>query len=305
MDQRIKFRHLQTFIEVGRLGSIGKAAKALNITQPAVSHTIRDLEEILAVKLVEKEGRGIRVTEAGKVFLHHAGASLAAAKAAVDAVRLNMRPPRPPVRIGALPTALTGLMPEVVTSYLELDEGGQLKVVTGENRVLMEQLRLGQLDVVIGRLAAPEEMTGLSFEPLYTDTVIFAANPAHPLATIKAPDVKRLTDYPVLMPTRGSIIRPFVERFLIRNGIAELGQTIETVSDSFGRAYTMRSNAIWIISKSVIRNELEEGALALLDIDTSETLGSIGMTTRVGDEANPSLDAFTNVVRKASEGASG
>ncbi len=62
MDSRIKFRHLQTFIEVARQKSVGKAADVLSITQPAVTRTIRELEDYLGAALFEREGRGIRIS---------------------------------------------------------------------------------------------------------------------------------------------------------------------------------------------------------------------------------------------------
>ena len=86
MQNRIKFRHLQTFIEVARQKSVGKAADILGISQPAVTRTIRELEEILGVQLFEKDGRGIRLGRIGEVFLKHAGASVAAVMDGMNSV---------------------------------------------------------------------------------------------------------------------------------------------------------------------------------------------------------------------------
>src|SRR5690606_8185917 len=114
------------------------------------------------------------------------------------------------------------------------------------NRVLFEQLRLGQLDLVVGRLAAPEQMSGLSFEHLYSEHVVFVVHRGHPLLRPRRFDFARLRDFIVLMPTRGSIIRPFVERFLLGHGIADLPREVETVSDAFARALLRSSEAVWI-----------------------------------------------------------
>ena len=97
----------------------------------------------------------------------------------------------------------------------------------------------------------------------------------------------RLAEFPVLMPTRASIIRPFVDRFLIANGVAKLPQQIETVSDAFGRAFVRSKNAVWIISSGVVANDVEDGTLALLPIDTTETKGPVGLTMRA--DVTPSL----------------
>ena len=74
----IRLHQLETFIEVARQGSVTQAAKSLNLTQPGVSRTLRELEAICGVSLVAKDGRGIKITRQGEAFLRHAGASLAA-----------------------------------------------------------------------------------------------------------------------------------------------------------------------------------------------------------------------------------
>ena len=72
IDGRIKIRHLQCFLETARLGHVGKAAERLCVTQPAVSKTIRELEDILAVQLFERSGRGLILTRVGRLFRQHA-----------------------------------------------------------------------------------------------------------------------------------------------------------------------------------------------------------------------------------------
>jgi len=95
-------------------------------------------------------------------------------------------------------------------------------------------------------------------------------------------DFARIREFTVLMPTYGSVIRPYVERFLIGHGIADFPSEIETVSDSFGRAMVMQSDAIWVISEGVVAPDVALGDLALLPIDTAETRGAVGLTTRAG-----------------------
>jgi LysR family pca operon transcriptional activator len=297
LDARIKFRHLQTFIEVARQKSVGRAADVLAITQPAVTRTIRELEDYLGVDLFEKEGRGIRISRFGEVFLRHAGESIAAVKRGVDSISEARNSSGPPIRIGALPTASVSFLPEAVAEFLKAGTGSLVTIVTGENRWLLDALRLGDLDLVVGRLAAPERMTGLNFEPLYSEEVGFAVRTGHPLLARRNFSLSELANYTVLMPTAGSVIRPFVDRFLLTNGIAELTNTIETVSDSFGRAFLERHDAVWIISRGVVSSDIQSGRIALLDIDTSETRGAVGFTTRADALPTLSLSIMITTIR--------
>jgi LysR family pca operon transcriptional activator len=296
VEHRIKFRHLQTFLEVARQKSVGRAAEILHVSQPAVTKTIRELEAELDAALFEKDGRGIRITRYGEVFLRHAGQSVAAVQQGIDSVARAHQSAGPPVRIGALPTVSARIMPQAIEMFVAERTGSPIKIVTGENLVLLDQLRVGVLDLVVGRLAAPEQMTGLSFEHLYSEQVDFVVRRGHPL--LRHFDFARIRDYTVLMPTRGSIIRPFAERFLLAHGIAELPVEIETVSDAFGRAFLRQTDAIWIISEGVVAADLKAGDFVLLPIDTSETRGSVGLTTRAGIEATSAQEILMRTVRE-------
>ncbi|WP_438752235.1 pca operon transcription factor PcaQ [Pararhizobium sp. O133] len=286
VDSRIKFRHLQTFVEVARQKSVMKAAGLLHVSQPAVTKTIRELEEVLGVAVFERDGRGIKITRYGEVFLKHAGAALTALRQGFDSVSQARSGDAPPIRIGALPTVSTRIMPRAMKLFLAEGTGATIKIVTGENAVLLEQLRVGDLDLVVGRLAAPEKMTGFSFEHLYSEKVVFCVRTGHPLLS-RGAIFSGLNAFTVLMPTRASIIRPFVESFLIANGIAGVANQIETVSDAFGRAFVRESDAVWIISEGVVAADIAEGKLAALPVDTSATKGPVGLTMRT--DAVPSM----------------
>jgi LysR family transcriptional regulator, pca operon transcriptional activator len=289
VDQRVKFRHLQCFLEIARQQSVVKAAAALSVTQPAVSKTIRELEELLGVALFERRGRGIALTRFGEVFLRYAGASVTALRQGVDSITQARTKGGMAIKVGALPTVSTRVMPQAVHLFKQDNTGTVVRVVTGENSVLLSQLRTGDLDLVVGRLADPELMTGLSFEHLYSERVSFIVRPGHPLLKAKPFNLAKLAGYTVLLPTEGSIIRPLVDRFLIAHGIASLPDQIETVSMAFGRRYTRMTDAVWLISRGVVAEDLEEGVLAELPIATDATTGPVGLTTRA--DIPPSLPA--------------
>jgi LysR family pca operon transcriptional activator len=299
IDQRIKFRHLQTFVEVARQKSVMKAAEMLHVSQPAVTKTIRELEDALGVRVLERDGRGIRVTRLGEVFLRHAGAAISALRQGVDSIAADGLGNADPVRIGALPTVSTRIMPRAMALFLGENTGSRVKIVTGENAVLLGQLRVGDLDIVVGRLAAPEQMTGFSFEHLYSEEVRFVVRAGHPLLARGAFDFADLTRYVALMPTRTSIIRPFVERLLIANGVPSWPTQIETVSHAFGRAFVRSNDAVWVISEGVVTADVEDGVLAILPIDTSETKGPVGLTIRADQQPTLALSLLMQTLREA------
>ncbi len=287
LDQRIKFRHLTGFLEVARLKSVVKAADSLSISQPAVSKTIRELEDVLGVALFDRSHRSVVLTPFGEVFQRYAGASVTALKQGVDSVAQALSGTGVTVTVGALPTVSAHVMPLAMQLFKQGGFNSMVRIITGDTGVLISQLRLGDADLVVGRLASPDDMAGLAFEHLYSEPVVLAVRPSHPLLQGPGCDIRRMSDFTVLMPPAGAIIRPVVDRLLIAHGITTLPDQIETVSVPFGRQYTRQTDAIWIISRGVVADDVATGLLAELPVESSETLGQVGLTTRV--DLPPSL----------------
>ncbi|UOM34404.1 pca operon transcription factor PcaQ [Acuticoccus sp. I52.16.1] len=293
---RLRLRHLEVFVETARLGSVSRAAEWLNLTQPAVSRTLRELEATCGAPLVERFGRGVRLTAGGEVFLRHAIAGLDAMRGGVAAVAGERD--AAPVRVGALPTVATALVPDAAWRYLRLNPSARLSIASGEQDMLIDRLRRGGLDLVVGRLPAPEDMVSLAFEPLSHDSVVFVVA-ARDVERFRTAPREALGDVVTLLPPAGSIIRPVVDRLFMELGLPRPRHVIETVSDSFGRAFLRRYSAVWIISSNVVAPELAAGEFAALPLDTASTLGPIGLTTRAGDTLSPDAAAFADSLRRA------
>lgn len=295
---RLKLRHLEVFHEVARHGSVSRAAEALALTQPAVTRTLRDLEATVGAALVERDGRGIRLTAQGELFLRHAGASLAAVRGGVLALA-GSGGEGPPVHVGALPTVSTTIVPDAVARFLTLRPHTRLVVTGGNQDVLIDRLRRGGLDLVVGRLPAPEHMEGLAFEPLSRESVEFVLHRSHPLAADLSRAVEGMAAFPVLIPPKDSIIRPLVDRLFVEQGLPEPPLAVETVADAFGRAFVRRHRAVWIISRSVVLPEILSGEFLTLPVDTRSTLGAVGLTTRAGAAPSASAELLMDLLRAA------
>lgn len=161
----------------------------------------------------------------------------------------------------------------------------------------MAQLRLGDLDFVIGRMAEQEIMQGFSFEHLYSEKVVFVARQNHPLLSLHPFGLPAILHYPVLMPPPDAVIRPEVDRFFITHGIGTPHDQVESVSTAFGRSFTRSSDAIWIISEGVVAEDVAAGQLALLPLDTSQTLGPVGLTKRAVTTLSLPVELLIQAIR--------
>ena len=305
LENRIKYRHLQCFLEVTRQGSVIRAADVLALTQPAVSKRLKELEDILGVRLLERSKKGIELTPFGNVFLEHASTSVAALREGTERIIQAQQKGINQISIGVLPTVATSVLPEAVLRFREGGVDARLHFVSGSNSLLMSQLRVGELDLVVGRLGLPEAMSGLSFQHLYSEQVAFAVRPNHPLLTKPNFKISDIAGYTVLYPPKGSITAPSVDRFLLSQGVGNIQDRIDTVSDSFGKEFLRKSDAIWIISKGVVAREIADGELAELPVDTKETLGPVGLTIRADSTPSVALQQFMSAVRETAKSLDG
>jgi LysR family pca operon transcriptional activator len=287
---------------VARRRSLAKAAEALALSQPAVTKTLQELESVLGVALIERSRLGAELTSFGEVFLPRASACIIELESAVDSVAQVRTRLEWTVRVGALPTVAARMMPMAIQRFRDQGAEAIVQIVTGPNAHLLELLRNDELDAVVGRLAAPERMSDLSFIHLYSEPVRFAVRAAHPLAGASPLDLSRIAEFPFIVPDSEAVIRPAVDRLLITLGIGALPNRIESVSTSFGRAFTSDTDAIWVISEGVVARDLESGAMTILDVDTSDTSGPVGLTTRADAPSNPGIELLKQAIRWAAAG---
>jgi LysR family pca operon transcriptional activator len=287
VDERIKFRHLQCFLAVAQHGSLQKAAGVLYITQPAVSKTLKELEALVSVRLFERGRRGAVLTPSGETFLRHAGASVSALREAVASVSPTRQQGQPVVMLGVLPTVAPWLMPQLLS---QLDRvaasGGQalsLKIHTDHNPALLTQLRQRELDLVIGRFAEPAHMLGLTFENLYTEPLVLAVRPGHPLlqdAALSGHTLAHLAAFTLVLPLQGTAIRLTADNFFVMRGLSQPPRTVETLAVSVARSYTASSDAVWLTPVSAAQPDLDTGTLSALPVSMSGTEELVGLTLR-------------------------
>lgn len=297
MDNRIKLRHLTCFTEACRQQGISKAADVLSLTQPAVSKAIRELEEILGSTLLTRSKKGVVLTDYGRVFLNYANHALAVLNEGILSVTDNKNLSATSLTIGALPSVSASILPTAVKQFRITGAHNLVRIITGTNAFLLEQLRVGSIDILFGLLAAPGKMTDLSFMPLYSEHLSLVVRPRHPLLKKNASALNNLANFPALLPISESITRQTVDQWLIEHGIREFPDRVETASASFGRQYVIETDAIWYISHGVVRTDIADGKLKTLAVDTSNTGSSVGLTTRADYRPDDASRRFIDLLR--------
>ncbi|EIK97966.1 LysR family transcriptional regulator [Pseudomonas sp. M47T1] len=276
LDTRIKFRHLLCFLEIARQGSFAKAADAVAISQPAISKTLKELEELLQTRLFERDKSGVELTPAGVRFMRYAAPCVQALRDGVSTLRTEEHE-APQVKVGVLSTVESLLMPEVLCRLNERHAALIVSVATGPGAHLLSQLHVGELDLVIGRMTDSPQIQGLIFEHLYSEAMTLVVRPGHPLLGQVPTDRARVNRYPLVLPLAGTTIRKHADSLFVQCAIEMPSQRLETLSPTLSRRYVLSSNAIWVAPRDAVLLDIREQALFELDLGVREPGGSVGI----------------------------
>jgi LysR family pca operon transcriptional activator len=295
---RIRHRHLQCFLEIARARKISVAAEVLNVSQPAASKTLAELEAILDTKLFVRRGKGgLRLTPSGRMFQRFAGSSIAALREGLDGLEQARLEKAPMLVVGALLGVAAQFMPRAVREFQQT-HGAIVRIITGPNKSMLQQLRIGEMDLVVGRLASPKEMQGLSFTHLYSEPLVFVARSDHPLGGQAEVQMSMLEHLTLILPTGDGLMRPVIDQFMLAHGIAALPNRIEARSSEFCRQLLRDSDAVWMVSLGAVEHDIEDGVLCRLNIDTSETQGAVGLTVRSDANPSPTLQLMMDTITR-------
>lgn len=177
---QVDLRHLRYFVAVAERGSVLAAAQQqLNTSQPSLSRQIRDLEAEVGVKLLERQARGVSLTEAGKVFLEHARLALAQAEAAMEGARRAGRPERPVFAIGFL-AGHEAWLPSMMRILREEAPGVEFKLSSQSSPDLALALIRGSLDAAL--LRRERNAANLCFKTLFEEPLVVMLPADHRLA---------------------------------------------------------------------------------------------------------------------------
>ncbi|NUU01860.1 LysR family transcriptional regulator [Herbaspirillum robiniae] len=207
--------HLQTFVAVIRHGSFSAAADSMDISQPAVSQQVRQLERTLGTPLVERVGRRARATAAGHELLGHAAQIEVAVDAAVEAVSRRAGSAAGRVRLGTGATACIFLLPAVLKDLRRRFPALEITVSTGNTADIAKAVEDNLLDV--GLVTMP--VSGRMFEitPVLDDEFVLLAPPGMALpARVTA---AALADQPVLLFEPGGNTRRITDEWFARAGV--------------------------------------------------------------------------------------
>lgn len=208
---------LRAFCHVVELKSFSKAAKAKFMTQSAMSHLIKNLEDELGVKLLERGAKTVTPTPAGRLFYQHAKQILEHYKKMENDVYSLVQKVKGPLSIGASPTAATYLLPQVFYSFYKSYPDVRIEVSVLNNESIVYYLNEGisEIGIIEGNIVNKT----LYLEEIAEDEMVIIASDENPLTKKKSLSPQDLLSQPFILPEIGSGTRELIDDFLYALGL--------------------------------------------------------------------------------------
>lgn len=284
--QLLNEKRLEIFLELEKLHHMPSVANLFNISQPAISQTIRSLEQGLKQKLFIRNQEGLSPSKFAQQFASQV-------RMAMNELR-NIRPEIAQVNhqvigtvhIGALPLSRGKILPNAIIQLHK--QYPDINIVTIESPFedLAKDLRSGDLDFIIGALRGPEYASDFNQEPLISESLCIVGRKDHPLARNRQiKDIYQLASW--IFPRKKSPSRELIDQLFKSINLKAPQASIETGDLAIIRGILLETDMLAIVSSNQLIYEVNRGEIIRFDINLPSTDRLIGITTRKNSVLSP------------------
>lgn len=290
------FSQLKTFLEVARQGSVRGAAASLMITEPSVSAALASLRDELQVALVERDGRGIRLTAAGSELARYAAQILGLAEQAVRRTR-EAAGQAAPLNLVAVTTAGEYVLPPILKLFRQAHSDVQLRMEVGNRTTVLERVVAREADLGFG--GRPPEGRGIVGVPFLDNELIVVAPHDHPFGSETSIDPVLLAGETWLVREPGSGTRETTQEFWAQHGF-QVASAMTLGSNGAVKQASAAGLGVTLISSHAVTAELASGALRQLPVEGTPLRRSWYVLYLEADRLSGSCRQFLELLRSPS-----
>jgi DNA-binding transcriptional LysR family regulator len=288
MRLNLSLRQLEVIVEVAEAGSFRAAARKLDISQPALSRTLRLAEEALGTRLFDRDTRHVTITPAGQELLHIARRVLGDFDSALSELGHFMKGYRGQVSVAALPSMNVALLPSAIATFRQQHPQVEFKLHELAAEALLAAVEQGRADFGLCAKPAPDQR--LRYQPLQDDPMMLVCRKDDPHAARANAPWSALAERPYIGIQAGSSIRQIIDSVLVRKRLA-VRATVEAPSVASCCALVREGLGIAVLPRlSLGLADMRD--LAALPLVQPATFRSVGIVTRSGRTLAPASLAF-------------
>jgi LysR family transcriptional regulator of gallate degradation len=297
----INFRRLQVFVAVAEHRSVTGAARYLNMTPPAVTKSLRELETGLAVELFNRTSVGMIPTMAGESFLLHATRALREIDRGRDEITRLSGGESGRISFGATVEAAMLVLPRALGNMIEKRRQIEVSFSGGTYESLARGVRSGELDFFLGVIPEEGVSADLAIEPLYADALHVVARPGHPLASRENLKLAELTDYRWIVSTVDGPLTRLMRRSFDQSGVPFPDNPVIVEPLSSVRGLLLATDLLTAVPQVRAREELELGQLIRLPVDLPETHHIVHIVRRSEPYQSVWAKEFIKLLRRSAQ----
>ncbi len=276
--------------------NLGRAALAMNMSQPAATKLLQQLESVLGVPLFTRLARGMEPTPYGDVLVRYARRMLTdfgAVREEMVALRSGLRGS---LRIGCVPGAVTELLAPALMAYKRLHGRVAVSILVDTSDVMLAQFARGDVDLVLGRLTEGVNADEYTCEPLLGELQVVVARSAHPLLDRAALALADLVDWPWILQPPGSPQRGRFEAALREAGLHKRLNITETASTIATTALLEISDMLAVMPESLAAHYARLGVLQALPLALPIHVPPVYLITRADRVLSPAAAQFVKAI---------
>jgi DNA-binding transcriptional LysR family regulator len=297
----MKLQDLNVLMTVVEAGSMGKAAQRLNISQPAISRSIAELEYALRVRLLDRHRQGIEPTEYGRALLDCGVAVFDDLRQGVKNIEFLADPAAGQVRIGCNPLLTASFVCAVVDRLSQRYPRIVFHLVTGGNAALHRELSERNVDLLIARRFGPTAEERLGFEFLFDDSSVVAAGAQSPWARRRRIDFAELLKESWVLPPPGSEIASIAVEAFRANGVDYPRTTVVTDSPHARMSLLATGRFVTILPASVLKFPAIRAEIKALPVHLPTARVPNGIITLKTRTLSPVAQLFIDCAREVAK----
>lgn len=293
-------RQLRAFVAVADTESFTRAAERLFLTQSAVSHSLRGLEEQLGTKLFDRAGKRISLTQDGSVFLRRCKRVLAELESATRELDALKRWGQGRIRIGATHSLCQYLLPTAFREFRECFPRCEILIEAGDTIQLVELLDSARLDLVLG--LETNVASWCTFQNMFVDELVFVVSPQHKWVQAAEVSLDEVAEESLLVYGRNSETYRLLRQHFDQAGVRLRGATLNLGSMEAIKEMAKIGIGVGLVAPWVAQREIASGELVSCRIAADPLTRTWGLFRNEAKDLSMVEETFVGICQETMRG---
>lgn len=294
---RLKLRHFQLFLALDEQRNLHRAAAQLNMSQPAASKLLSDLETNLGIRLFDRHARGLTPNWYGEIMIRHAHSMLSALRHTGEELNALRDGNAGTVAVGTVMAPAVTLLTSAIERVHRERPGLKIRVDVDVSKTLVPLLLEGELDFAITRIPAGFDIERFVFEEIGEEELCFVCRQGHPLADKTSLSLADMATYPWTLQPTGALMRQRVDSLFLHHQVAPPSQIVDTADVLLSLALVDKSDTITVTTRETANLLCSPQRFHLLPFSEALSVQPYGLVSLRNQRLSPGAAALMSTLR--------